>query len=788
MKKMLVKVLLVLSVLAPLALCAAAKKIPAEKWTIVLSDAKSPITLQAAQELQNLLAHRIGKKLPIVKGSKLPASPVIHLGKLDKKLENEAFSITRKGDVITITGGTPIGTLYGVYEFLQRYCDVWSVAPGFTYAPKEKLAFGEVGITLAPAIKHRNIYHIGSNYTLNPQRQQWVDFDRRNRKSLSYYNPIYRAHLPGEYWVSTSTGGNGCHTFYEYVPPEKYAKTHPEYYSLNRSGVRDFRKNAGGQLCLSNKDVENIVFDHLIASIKKDRAKFPNHYPLVYDFSQLDNTSYICFCSECKKIIDKYGKVDSGLMVWFVNKVAKRVKVLYPDVFIRTFAYVSTEYVPKNIKVEDNVIIWLCDVYSQSNHMYPVTHPINIKRAELTRGWGKIAKNITLWDYILQGGSLPVIPVDAIAADTKFYRDNNIKSIFMESEIRYGNPASFEFLKNFLLSQFYFNPDLDLDKLLDVYCKGVFGAAHKEMRAYLEKLRNGQNNTPTSDMAAWHLRNLKHLTLPFLRECKEIVLKAEKINKDPKIAINILREKNVLDNALVDTLNSYPQFAAERNAILENLLENRLKILRNHGLASYKEKEIEREIRLPIEESKLVFTDIPEELKKYPAGTLRFIGSTRIGSGGFNGKRVQDPDSKMRRVLMWQHNNPAKFTKKIGCGVYDRTWKRATGTTLEATTDEKYHWRKVVRFSMGPSTIFYALDWHMNINFRGFFIVSDGVKEDENPNLYELWISIKFQGPAYKKGSTKPNGILLERAILVPISKKLGNFNTKPPKSFNKNY
>ena len=782
------KILLLAVFLLPAVLAAAVKKIPADKWTIATAGDKNEVALLAATELQELLAVRIGKKIPIVTDKKVPAKPVILLGKVNPKLGREAFAISRKGNTITITGGCRIGTLYGVYEFVEKYCDVWSVAPGVTYAPKNKaLSFGEVKASGKPAIARRELYHIGQDWTVTPMRRKWSNFDRRNRISVSQYNKMFSPYISNEFRVS-HTLGQGCHTFYAFVPPEKYAKTHPEYFSLNASGVRDFRKNAGGQLCLSNKDVENIVFDALVGAIKKDRKKSPKYYPRVYDFSHLDNTNYLCFCKECKKIIDKYGKEDSGLMVWFINKIARRVKPLYPDVKLRTFAYVSTEPLPKGIRAEDNVIMQLCDLYSQSNHMYPLTNKINKKREALTRGWGKLTKHLMIWDYILQGGGVPVVPVDAIAADVKLYQECNVKWIFMESEIRAGNPASFEYLKNFLVAQFYYNPNKDLNKLLDVYCKGVFGKVHKEMRAYLEKLRKAQNTIPTADMGAWHRRELKHLTLPFLRECKALVEKAWKLNKDPEVAIHILREKNVLDNALNSKLSAYPQFAAERKAIQKNLLKNRLTILRAHGFVESQYKKVEKEVRLPIEESMMVFTDIPEELKKYPPGTLKFLGSSRVTSGGFNGKRIKDPDSKMNTVIMWTHADPRKYTKRIGVGVYDQQWKRATGTGIDATTDEKYHWRKIVRFKMGPSTIFYALNWHAGMNLRGFFVVSDGVKADEDPNLYELWVSIKFQGPAYKKGSTKPNGIFFERGILVPISKKLGNFDTKAPKSSNRQY
>ena len=172
----------------------------------------------------------------------------------------------------------------------------------------------------------------------------------------------------------------------------------------------------------------------------------------------------------------------------------------------------------------------------------------------------------------------------------------------------------------------------------------------------------------------------------------------------------------------------------------------------------------------------LVFTDIPEELKKLPSGAIRFLGTSRQQSCG-HGSFVQDPDSELRRVVMWTHPNRKKFTKEIYCGIYDQQWKKAKSVRITATSDEKYHWYKTVRFSMGPSTIFWALDWHAGFNLKGFYIVSDGVKAEDDPNLYDFWVSVKFQGTAYSKDSKKENGIFFERAMLVPVSSKYGNLN-----------
>ena len=761
--------------LLPFSGVASFKEIPAEQWTISTNGNTNYFYSYCAKELQLLLEYRIRKKLPVSRGKlQRNTAPVILLDRCDPTLGRESFRIARENNVIRITGGTPLGMLFGVYEFLQKYCDVWNVAPGVIYAPAGKaLAFGDVKAQLTPAFPYRVVYHRGWDFT-NPETQKkWDAFDLRNRVTINgrsrfhiFLDPLYQP---------SRTVGN-CHNFYRYVPPKKYGKTHPEYFSMDKTGKRVMLENAGGQLCLSHPDVEKIVYNHLLESIAKDRKRLGVRAPRLYDFSQLDNAYFICCCPNCKKIIAKYGNVDSGLMVYFINKIARRIKKKYPDILLRTFAYVNTEALPSGIRVEDNVMIQFCDLYSQCNHTLPLTHPINKKRRELIEKWGAISKNLMIWDYILQNGDLPVVPVDAIFPDAKFFRKSNVKSIFMESEIRNDNPSAFEYLKNFLLAQAYFNPDQSLEKLLDVYCKGYFGAAHKEMRAYLDLLRKAQKEKPTADPRSWHTRALVHMDLDLLKRCEALVEKAASVNKDPQVALRILWERNVIRNGIARELLARPEKEMERRALLKQLLADRIKVLKDRGLTPRHYNAAEKKLRLPIEESLLTFTDIPEELKKLPPGSIRFLGVTRQQASGshnkkYHGQFTTDPDSKLSRVMVWIHPDPAKYTKTIGCGTYDHRFKTICNGKITAPGDEKFHWYKAVRFTMGPASYFWALDWQIRFRFDNFFILADGVKEEENPNVYDVWVSVKFQGPAYCKGSQKPNRIFFERCMLVPVAK-----------------
>ena len=81
--------------------------------------------------------------------------------------------------------------------------------------------------------------------------------------------------------------GTWCHTFYVFVPPERYFKEHPEYFSLI-NGERD----PNSQLCLTNPDVLKITIDELRKRI------YENPEERYWDISQNDRISN-CECPNC---------------------------------------------------------------------------------------------------------------------------------------------------------------------------------------------------------------------------------------------------------------------------------------------------------------------------------------------------------------------------------------------------------------------------------------------------------------------------------------------------------
>ena len=99
---------------------------------ILVPDGADACTLTAADELKTYVERRTGAALPILEESAYPGGKAVVLGETAltpptdpaQPVEADGFRWYSDGERLFIRGGTPRGTLYGVYTFLEDYCGV----------------------------------------------------------------------------------------------------------------------------------------------------------------------------------------------------------------------------------------------------------------------------------------------------------------------------------------------------------------------------------------------------------------------------------------------------------------------------------------------------------------------------------------------------------------------------------------------------------------------------------------------------------------------------------------
>lgn len=468
----------------------------------------------AAQELATYLEKICGQKIGVEELQSTPSTaPLIVVGQhpanADLKPqtlgpEDSIIDVSSRG--IRIVGGKlpPIkspdgtvsvqdrGTLYGVYEFLDSLGVRWyRPDPWGEHVPNMASIHVPIGRKLStPAFKYRwslNGYRFSADD--KPETSAWAKvWAARNRQGTMTGTG---ANMGGYYTIRIQ------HVYSILFPPAQYFETHPEYYALI-DGVR--RKD--GQLCLGNPEVQKLAAQKLL-----DFAKANPQYEIL-SLEPEDHDKW-CQCDLCKAMDDPEQKsiYSDPTLDWenpmghismsnrvsaFGTNVANRVAQSNQEIKLLWLAYSTHSEPPSKVKsLPSNVRIMPAafasafsnpqDAYSDySRDLHDPQSKPNKNFLRVLNGYGKMAPLLTYeyWSGIAWVGPMPLIAT--MQDRLKNYRDLKMEGLYNESHPHWG-PQSIDM---YFFTRLSWNPDLDVKKELDLYCRNYYGPAYKPMLEY----------------------------------------------------------------------------------------------------------------------------------------------------------------------------------------------------------------------------------------------------------------------------------------------------------------
>jgi len=435
---------------------------------IVLDKTATKQEVFAADEFQKYIKEISGANLSIV--NDMDKSRVnIFIGQTDatKKVYNmdwdtlkyDGICIVTQGNNLIIAGDRPRGTIYAVYEFLEKYLGCrWYTSTVSKIPKKATINVKKIDYKYVPEFRYREVY---SAPALNDP-----NFSIKHKLN-GHYNNIPED-KGGHYYII-----GFCHTFDQFVPYNVYGQEHPEWYSY----IDGRRQKGYVQLCLSNPEVIKKLTE---VALEKCRENPQSGY---ISISQNDNMSY-CQCDKCNELAKKYGG-QSGVLLWAVNQVAKEVKKEFPDFMVETLAYQYTRQAPKNIVPDDNVLTRLCTI--ECDFSKPLTAKENQSFCKDLMEWKAISKNLFIWNYICDFANYHVAhpTVLTLKPDVELFRNSNVKGIFEQSDC-YNEEASFNKTKSYLASKLIWNSNLNPIATIKEFNNAYYGkAAGKYMTDFI---------------------------------------------------------------------------------------------------------------------------------------------------------------------------------------------------------------------------------------------------------------------------------------------------------------
>ena len=429
-------------------------------YRILIPAAATEHEKKAATVLQDYLLQISGAALPIIAAGKHKSPYEIVIGqneRLDEigaginlnALKRDGFHLRTHGTRLVIAGGNEKGALFGVYSFLEKYLGCRMYSPHVKIIPRQaRIELGPIDDLQVPVIAFRDTHY----------RSAWhAEYNDWHKQSHDE-----QGRRPD--W------GMWVHTFNALVPPDVFYDEHPEYYSLVNG------KRIPTQLCLTNPAVLEITVQNLRRFIAQNpEARY-------WSVSQNDNRDY-CTCASCKAIDEQEGS-PSGSIIHFVNQVADQ----FPDRMISTLAYEYGRAAPKTLVPRDNVNIMLCSIEA-FRHLPIEEDPASADFVRDVADWGKIAKDIIVWDYVIQFNHLisPFPNLHVLQPNIQFFVKNGVNAMFEQGNREVG--GEFSELRAYLISKLLWNPEENVDELMNDFLNGYYGEAGPHIRRYIDIMR-----------------------------------------------------------------------------------------------------------------------------------------------------------------------------------------------------------------------------------------------------------------------------------------------------------
>ncbi len=430
-------------------------------YEIVKPEKAPPVVHLAARELQHFVERSTGVRLPVVTA---PTTGRNHLfvGSATG-LRPEGFRIRAVGRDLRIEGddtpGDPgrirrerpvrCGTLFGVYEFLERFAGVffaWDDDLGTVVPPRKEIRVpADLEIVQAPDWTSRTIIN-------TPPGSTGGLFGRRLR-------------------LGSSVETDYTHNWHRILPADP---ARPELFALVRGERRTgyYLKNHGGQVCTSNPDVIEIFARAAIDHFAKNPADG------VFPISPNDGKG---FC-ECERCLAQDPMTDRLLA--FYNAVAERVARVHPTKRLGAFVY--AQYARPPVRVRPHPSLALVHA-TNSAHAQGLGWA---REREDERAWTALSKGMVKYDIYYYGeyGSLD-LPAPATAHLAEKLRAEHEAGF--SGGYLYAAPA-WELLGagHYLMAKLMWDRTADVTALERRYYDALYGAAGPDVLEYYRLLES----------------------------------------------------------------------------------------------------------------------------------------------------------------------------------------------------------------------------------------------------------------------------------------------------------
>jgi hypothetical protein len=401
---------------------------------------------------------------------------------------DQAFVIDQSGNGVLIEGQSPVGTLYGAYEYLGDLGVRWFL-PGElgTHVPKRQ-AIETTGQKrqVTPGFRLRSVWLNGD--------VGWHWDPAKSKELLAEYNywQLRNRLQMGEKRLQPELQNLAIsvreHTGHNIKVIYKWKKLtlagNPERYPLvTRNGKQE--RYDKGQICFTHPD--NIAdaaawcIDYFEQNPNDLRASM-----------SLSDTGGMCECETCTKANGGIDPArDGNRVVWgFMNEVARRVAAAKPGKGIAFYSgYGATTAPPAGTKAEPNTLGCVAHIAHNSCDLEDKNCKFNVSHLQKFAALKETGAEMMARDYIMYSSNLqPLVILDYIKSYKK------LGCVGYSCEVMSRSEQSM--MVGWAQAQLAWNPSLDPKKLIEEYCLTYFGPAGPDVLATVNAVEASVNKVP----------------------------------------------------------------------------------------------------------------------------------------------------------------------------------------------------------------------------------------------------------------------------------------------------
>ena len=495
----------------------------------------------AAEQMQSYLQKITGVSIPVVmERGLLPGKDFISIGQTEllqksgisvdyNALNGDGFIMKTVEDDLFITGANERGTLYGVYDFLEKICGVRFLDINYEYVPSlNEVPMYEMNVVEVPAFKYRGC--LVESVTHTSETSGGSSHGRNGEEVAIYYSKVRQTHEflrdESQPFVDEKLGGsisinkdiNQTHNNLTYVPVSEYYFTNQQreenghmFYILDGKPV---------DICYS----DGITEDGTIADVDYTTAakayvegmkKYIKQNPTAeyYTVGQEDLRT-CCSCSTCYQRTQRYGSTTANVILfynaiaraiqqwadsqdWLGGKTIKIVEFSYlfsaqaPVKVIKNDNGEVTGYEPAHpmLVLPDNVVLRIADFnahlcYSMvdEGNNDGIYGPEYLKKWKVVMGdndqtwyWGYLTMHSDLFTYLptLQKVQDTLFALEDLGSEYAFFQHNGNEYVDYKA-----------IMENYVISKLLWNPHQSAVALRREFIELYYGVAADDMEEF----------------------------------------------------------------------------------------------------------------------------------------------------------------------------------------------------------------------------------------------------------------------------------------------------------------